>query len=289
MPSTPTDRAEPGARITSPELPALLARLFGAATGAGSNEADLARLRQTLSGADVETGRSAIRAYLTENTVTVSAAIRLLDREVVNGYTEAGLALVNSFCDHFSNEERFVDFRLRFYLALGRADQLIAEIARVVGLGLPSVQLAYRVVLSLIRAPRADQVIDQDLHLRAIQIFLEAAERAPDKDLWLARYYRQIGNTIVGMRHYRAAWEALPESKRNKSVRCARPRKSPCRVINGGGTRKFCLPRAGRKLRAADRERPRPSTRRSTMSARGTPWTPMRIFQGLRFTHIFTQ
>ena len=218
MTPAPTVKDDPGAGPISTDPRDVVARLLEAPPGEKPTAGDLALLREALSGPDGETVRSAVKASLTKNTVTTSAAIRLLDREVAGGYTGPGLALVNIFCDHFSEEERFIEFRLRFYLELGMTDQLVAEIARVVDRGPSSVQLAYRVVLSLDRVSGAGRGVDQKLHRRAIRRFLEVAARSREKDMWLGRYYRQIGNTIVAMRHYRAAWETLPKTNRFRAV-----------------------------------------------------------------------
>ncbi|MBA3810162.1 MAG: glycosyltransferase [Caulobacteraceae bacterium] len=134
------------------------------------------------------------------------------------GYSEAGLVLTNLFCEHFGDDERFLEFRLRFLLALNRLDQLVADIAGLIDRGPQSVQLAYRAALSLDRAADSGRRIDADLNARAIRCFLDVAERSREKEMWLGRYCRQVGNTSASMSHYRAAWEGMPKSNRYRAV-----------------------------------------------------------------------
>ncbi len=196
---------------------ASLERLRRPPADGGAAENDLAALRQALLGSDLETVRSAAGAYLA-TIPSASVAIMVLDREVEGGYSEAGLVLTNILCEHFGQDEKFVEFRLRFLLALDRLDQLMTEVAGALDRGPQSAQLAYRTALSLDRAAAAGFDIDPGLNARAIGRFLDVAETSREKEMWLGRYCRQIGNTSASMNHYRAAWEGLPKSNRYRSV-----------------------------------------------------------------------
>lgn len=225
MPRASADRNDRSARLAARGFFTRLAKLTRASLAklrrppadSDREENDRLALRQALRGADLEAVRSAAVAYLATNPTT-SSATNLLDREVEGGYTEAGLAITDMFCEHFGADEKFIEFRLRFLLALGKIDQLLGEVARVVDREPESVQLAYRAALSLDRAGSAGGSVDPGLNARAIRRFLDAAGRSREKEMWLGRYCRQIGNTSASMNHYRAAWEGLPTTNRFRAV-----------------------------------------------------------------------
>jgi glycosyltransferase involved in cell wall biosynthesis len=161
---------------------------------------------------------AAVDAYLAGAAPTAVAALRLLDLEAGRGLTPGGLNLAERLARHFDQDERFIDIRLRFQLAVGRREAMMTDIGGLLERGYTSVQLAYRVFLCLNRAANGARGASRDLFYQAIRRLLAIAANAPERDLWLGRYYREVGNNAVSLRHYTAAFEELPESNRFRPV-----------------------------------------------------------------------
>lgn len=195
-----------------------LSELLEASSSLPPTGHDLAAFHQARADCDDETLDAVMAAHLAGIDVNSSAAIRLLETEATRGFSPLGLRLVNVFVRHFEGDERFADILLRFQLAVGQYEALIATIEGLLDSNLTSAQLAYRMAISINRAASAGHAIDGDIYYRAVKKFLAVVEISPERRLWLGRYYRELGNTIVGLRHYMAAWEELPDSNRFKAV-----------------------------------------------------------------------
>ena len=195
-----------------------LSELLEAPPGQPPANHDLAAFHQARAECDDATLDAAMATHLIRIDVKPNAAIRLLDLEAARGFSPLGLRLVNVFVQHFGGDERFADILLRFQLALAQYEALISTIEGLVDASLTSAQLAYRMVISINRAANAGHSIDEDLADRATKRFLAVVEMSPLRGLWLGRYYRELGNTIVGLRYYMAAWEDLPNSSPFKAV-----------------------------------------------------------------------
>ncbi|MGI8839807.1 MAG: glycosyltransferase [Caulobacteraceae bacterium] len=181
-------------------------------------ERDLTAFHQARAVCDEAMLDAAMAAHLAGVEVNAAAAMRLLEQEAARGFSPSGLRLVDIFVRRFEGDERFADILLRFQLALAQYDALVASAEGLLGAGPKSTQVAYRLVISLNRAANAGHAIDEGLHHRAVARFLAVARETPERGLWLGRYYREMGNTIVALKHYMAAWEALPRTSRFKDV-----------------------------------------------------------------------
>jgi glycosyltransferase involved in cell wall biosynthesis len=181
-------------------------------------EADVAALGLALADCDEEALEAALERRLVGDDLNAGSAVRLLDRLGALGITPQGLKLADAFARRFEGDERLADIQLRFLLTLGRYQELISRIGVLLGGALTSAQLAYRMVLAINRAAGAGQAVDEALHHRALTRFFEVVEGSPERGLWLGRYYREVGNTVAGLRHYLAAWETLPVASRFKAV-----------------------------------------------------------------------
>jgi glycosyltransferase involved in cell wall biosynthesis len=199
------------------ELQHLLGGLLGAPNNARLDEASLTRFHELLRSNPGDVTEAA-DSYLADNSPAPVAAGKLLDLEAARGITVGSLNLADRLVRHFGRDERFLDIRLRFQLALGQREALLVEIRDLIELGYESVQLAYRILLSLQRAADGARGASRDLFYRAIQRFLTVVVDSPESDLWLGRYYREVGNNTVALKHYAAAWDELPETNRFRVV-----------------------------------------------------------------------
>ncbi len=206
-----------GQRDDRSELQSLLGALLETPAGARPSERDVNRFHDLLAGEEVDVV-AAVEGCLADRAPAAMAAVRLLDMAAERGYTRGGLDLADRFARHFDHDERFIDIHLRFQLALGRREALTADIRALLDRGYLSVQLAYRVFLSLNRTASGAGGVKGDLFYRAIRAFLAVVASSPDSNLWMGRYYREVGNNTVALKHYMAAWEELPESSRFKLV-----------------------------------------------------------------------
>jgi glycosyltransferase involved in cell wall biosynthesis len=199
------------------ELQGLLDILLETPGGGRPSETSINRFHSLLAGQSADVV-AAVDGYMAHKLLTPTAAVRLLDVAAERGYTLGGLQLAERLARHFDQDERFIDIRLRFQLALGQREALIADLEGLLDRGYYSVQLAYRVFLSLNRVANGAWQGRQELLHRAIQALFAAAASSPDGNLWLGRYYRELGNNTVGLKHYMAAWSELPETSRFKRV-----------------------------------------------------------------------
>ncbi|MEO8927809.1 MAG: glycosyltransferase [Caulobacteraceae bacterium] len=180
--------------------------------------ADLVALHQALVDCDPAVLDDVIERGVAGARVNAGAAVGLLESEAALGFTPGGLKLADTLAGRFEDDERFADLQLRFQFALGRHQALFRLIERLLDRGLKTAQVAYRVVRSINRSKAADQTIGETLRYRAATQFLDVVENSAERDLWLGRYYREMANTIVGLRHYLAAWESLPDDNAFKAV-----------------------------------------------------------------------
>ena len=195
-----------------------LTGLLDAALDQRPAEADMAAFHRALAEAEPETLAGAIESHLAASATSAAAAVRVLDPQAALGFTPQGLLLASAFARRFAGDERLADIELRYQMALGRHEAAISSIEALLAGALTSAQLAYRVVLALHRAGAAGHPVDEALRHRAVGEFLRVVEALPERGLWLGRYYREMGNTIVGLRHYLEAWQTLPADNGFKMV-----------------------------------------------------------------------
>ncbi|MDQ2765165.1 MAG: glycosyltransferase [Pseudomonadota bacterium] len=195
-----------------------LSRLTSAPPGAAVDENGAVELRRALLASNQETLQTDLSNHLPRIQVSASAAARLLDQQASRGFTAPGLALAEALARRWQGDERLADIRLRFLLGLDRRKELVLAIEGILVTPVTSAQLAYRLVLALNRTMNAGHPVDEALRYRAVSKFMGVIESSPEKNLWLGRYYREMGNIIVGLKHYLAAWDTLPETSRFRAV-----------------------------------------------------------------------
>ncbi|MGI9169332.1 MAG: glycosyltransferase, partial [Caulobacteraceae bacterium] len=186
--------------------------------GAAPVDGDLAAVRAALSAAGAVSFLARVEAHIAAPRGNPNAAMRLLDLLAVDGWRSGDLGLIEVFARRFEDDERFVDVELRCQLALGQRLDLVAKVERLLDGEANHAPLAYRMVISLNRAAAAGEEVGEGLLHRAAVRFLVAADRSPERGLWLGRYYRDIGNTMVALKEYMAAWEQAPADGRLRAV-----------------------------------------------------------------------
>jgi|GEM_PF-3828951 len=205
----------------APGVEALLERLAGlleAPSDSGSADAAAATFHSALGEADPEALARAIESWLAGIEIGAGAAVRLLDLQAAIGFSPQGLVLAGALARRFPGDERLADIELRYVMALGRHEAAIAMVEHLLA-GPPTwAQLTFRMVLAVNRAAAAGHAIDAALRHRADEAFLRVAEASPERDLWLGRYYREMGNAIGSLRRYLDAWETLPPDNRFRAV-----------------------------------------------------------------------
>ena len=98
---------------------------------------------------------------------------------------------------------------------LGDWARTVTRAAARLAAGVRTIQLAYRIVISLGRTEEGGGEREQVLY-RANRRYLELVRRVPYSDLWLGRYYRDTGNVTAALKHYLAAFEAPADTSRYK-------------------------------------------------------------------------
>ncbi len=147
-----------------------------------------------------------------------AAAIELLDFVSREGYPPGGLALTRGMAARFPDDERFADFELRYLASHQDAAAALALIERWLDRELRTVQLGYRVAITLNRMVPPEPLAERRAAAlyRAHRRYFELAKRAPYSQLWLGRFYRDTGNAVEALKHYLAAYEAPAETARYK-------------------------------------------------------------------------
>ena len=180
----------------------LFAELLGLPETAAPDEASLDALGRLLREERPGELQGELARYIGSEKPSLRAGVRFLEFAARGGHTIAGLRIADALLEHFERDEVLIDLRLRFLLGLGLYDELVDECVAALTGEITSIQLAYRVIISL------DRGLDQDdrgvsaVYRLALTVFAAAAATSKEEALWWARYYREIGNTTGSLKSY---------------------------------------------------------------------------------------